>query len=237
MLRIARGLARGACAAGLVLAGGGIVIGTAPAAPAEACSLSSHCYGVATWFSAPADNGSGGNIYFDCLYSGSPSTNFTDEELWQGTDSSSGLSDWVELGGSYGWPNGASRYWFWADNRPNGGGYHAHYPGGSLSLDVYYPIEVVYDGSSKWSVLGPSWSATSISNPPSGKALETGAEITDNTAHAVGRINSLYYFDTSDNSISGWSGATIPTPSPIVSSISWAGSGHNDLTWSTGSCG
>jgi hypothetical protein len=236
---IGRRLARGASALAVLLAASGAVIGAGAAPAAEAatsCSLSSHCYGVATWFSAPAGYGSGGNIYFNCLYSANPSTNFTDEELWQGTDNSTGLGDWVELGGTYGWPNGATRYWFWADNRPNGGGYHAHYPGGALNLDASYGIEVVYDGSNEWAALGPTWSGTSTANPPSGKAMETGAEITDNTAHAVGHISSLYRFDTSYDTIGGWSGASIPTPSSIIASISWVGSGHNELTWSTGSC-
>ena len=66
--------------------------------------------------------------------------------------------------------------------------------------------------------------------------METGAEITDNTAHAAGHISDLYYFDTSYDSINGWSGASIPTPSPIVTSISMVGSGHAELSWSTCPC-
>jgi hypothetical protein len=83
---------------------------------------------------------------------------------------------------------------------------------------------------------GPTWTGTSTSNPPSGKAMEAGAEITDNVAHAVGHINMLYRLDTSYDTITGWSGATIPTPSPIVTSISWVSPAQRDLTWSTGSC-
>jgi hypothetical protein len=239
MRAIARTLTRGACALALVLAATGTALAAGPAASAQAasgCSLSSHCYGAATWFSAPANYGSGGNIYFGCLYSANPSTNFTDEEMWQGTDNSTGLGYWVELGGSYGWPNGATRYWFWADNRPNGGGYHAHYPGGTLSLGVYYGLEVIYDGANKWTALGPAWSGTSTGNPASGRALEAGAEITDNVAHAVGHVNVLYRFDTSYDTIRGWSGAAIPIPNPPVTSVYWVSSAHNDLDWSTGSC-
>jgi hypothetical protein len=220
----------------VLLAAGGFLVAAGPAAPANACSLSSHCYGVAAWYSAPPDNGSGGDIYFNCLYSANPSADFTDEELWQGTDNSTGLSYWVELGGAYGWPNGASRYWFWADNRPNGGGYHAHYPGGTLSLDTTYFVGVTWAGSNTWDVQGPTWSAESVNNPFSGRAMEAGAEITNNTAHAVGNIQDLYYLDTAGDLISGWSGASILPPSSIISSLSWVGSGHGELSWSTGSC-
>jgi hypothetical protein len=217
-------IARRICPAVVVLlAVGGFLIAAGPAAPADACSLSSHCYGVAAWYSAPPDNGSGGDIYFNCLYSANPSADFTDEELWQGTDNSTGLSYWVELGGAYGWPNGATRY-------------HAHYPGGTLALDTTYFVGVTWAGSNKWDVQGPTWSAESINNPFSGRAMETGAEITNNTAHAVGHIQDLYYLDTAGDLISGWSGASIQPPSSIISSISWVGSGHGELAWSTGSC-
>jgi hypothetical protein len=236
MLAIARRIGTAASAGLLALAATGFLVAGGPATPAEACSISSHCYGVGAWYSAPADNGSGGDIYFNCLYSADPSSDFTDEELWQGTDNSTGLDYWVELGGTYGWPNGGSRYWFWADNRPNGGGYHAHYPGGTLSLDTTYFVGVTWAGNNRWDVQGPTWSALSTNNPFSGRAMETGAEITNNTAHAVGNIQDLYYLDTAGDLHSGWSGASIQPPSPIISSISWAGSGHSELTWSTGSC-
>jgi hypothetical protein len=239
MRAIARRLIRGACALALVLTATGAALGAGAATSAQAasaCSLSSHCYGVATWFSAPTNLGSGGNIYFGCLYSANPSTNFTDEEMWQGTDNSAGLGYWVELGGSYGWPNGATRYWFWADKRPNGGGYNAHYPGGTLSLGVYYAIEVVYQGNNRWEALGPGWNGTSTNNPPSGKALEAGAEITDNVAHAVGNINQLYRFDTSYDAIYGWSGATIQPWNPPMTDVYWVSSAEKDLDWTTGSC-
>jgi len=236
MLAIARKFVGGASASVLVLAASGFLIGAGPAAPAEACSLTSHCYGVAAWYNATPDNGSGGDIYFNCLYSGNPSTNFTDEELWQGTDNSTGLNYWVELGGGFGWPGGANRYWFWADNRPNGGGYHAHYPGGSLSLDTTYFVGVTWAGNNRWDVQGPTWSALSINNPFSGRSMETGAEITDNVAHAVGNIKDLYYLNTSGDLFAGWPGASIVPPSSIISSISWVGSGNSELSWSTGSC-
>jgi hypothetical protein len=236
MLGITRKLSRGALASALVLAGAVFLVVAGQAMPAQACSLDSHCYGVAAWYSAPPDNGSGGNIYFNCLYSGDPSSDFTNEELWQGTDNSTGLDYWVELGGSYGWPNGATRYWFWADNRPAGGGYHAHYPGGTLSLDTSYFVGATWAGNDKWDVQGPTWSAVSSSNPYSGRAMETGAEITDNTAHAVGNIQDLYYLNTAGDLYSGWSGASIQSHSSIFSSLSWVGSGNSELAWSTGSC-
>lgn len=236
MSAIARRIVRGACVLLLVLTGSAIAVGAGAAAPAQACSLTSHCYGVATWFGAPADYGSGGNIYMACMYTADPSTDFTDEELWQGTDNATGLSYWVELGGSFGWPNGATRFWFWADNRPDGGGYHAHYPGGTLSLGVYYALEAFYDGGNIWSLIGPGWTGTSTNNPPSGKSMEAGTEITNDVAHADGHINMLYRLDTSYDTVTGWSGASIQAPDPPVTSVYWVSPAHNDLDWTTGSC-
>jgi len=132
--------------------------------------------------------------------------------------------------------NGATRYWFWADNRPNGGGYHAHYPGGALSLNATYFVGVTWAGNNTWDVQGPNWNATSVNNPFSGRAMEAGAEITNNTAHAVGNIVDLYYLDTAGDLSSGWPGASIQPASSIFSSISWVGPGHGQLSWSTGSC-
>ena len=64
MRAIARRIRTAAGISVLLLAASSFLIAASPAAPASACSLSSHCYGVAAWYSAPPDNGSGGNIYF-----------------------------------------------------------------------------------------------------------------------------------------------------------------------------
>ena len=105
-----------------------------------------------------------------------------------------------------------------------------------VSVSIAYFVGVTWAGNNKWDVQGPTWSAESINNPFSGRAMEAGAEITNNSAHAVGNIQDLYYLDTAGDLISGWSGASIQPPSSIISSISWVGSGHGQLAWSTGSC-
>ncbi len=56
---------------------------------------------------------------------------FLDEELWVGTNNGPPGSTWVEVGYTYGAVAGYSGpgpNWFWADMRPNGGGYHEHIP-------------------------------------------------------------------------------------------------------------
>lgn len=176
-------MGRVARAASLVLAAAGLGVLAVPAMAADACSISSHCYGVAAAF--------------------------TNEEPWQGTDNSTGLDYRVELGGGYGWPNGATPYWFCAAT-----------------------------GNDSWAVQGPNWRAVSTSNPFSGRAMamETGAESPAIRRIANGNIQDRYYLDTAGDLYSGWSGASIQPPSSIITSISWVGSGHNEPAWSTGSC-
>jgi hypothetical protein len=153
--------------------------------------------------------------------------------MWQGTDSNTNLGYWVELGAAYGNPQGAKRYWYWADNRP-GGGYHEHdQVGQPLSLNTTYSLEVVFSSGSTWDVLGPFPFATSTGSPPHGSALEAGTEITSNGPRSVGHISSLEYFDTSFGIHDGWSGAKIFNTSGGPATASWVGSGHKEVKWST----
>jgi hypothetical protein len=213
----------------------GLTIGMR-AAPADACDITSHCYGIAYWPNSSTNYGSAGDIYFHCLYDGSPSNSFTDEEMWNGTNNSGNLAYWVEAGGAYGYPNGATRYWFWADNRPNGGLYHEHYPGGSISLNTFYKIEFLFEGSNTWNVMGPGWSQNSTSNPPAGKSLEAGTELESNDARSVGKIDSLEWFDTSYGSHAGWSGATLKDIGPGDYTSTSFPSDHTEVAWTTNNC-
>jgi hypothetical protein len=206
--------------------------------PAEAisfsptCDLNNHCYAVALWGNATTNHGSSGTIEFDCLRTGNTGNKFVNEEMWQGTDSSGSGAYWVEVGGRYGWPNGDSRYWFWADNRPNGGGYFQHFPGTSISLNIEYPLSFQYDGNNDWLVLGPNFSATSTANPANGKYLAAGTEITDDTAHSAGNTRFLAYDDTSGNSIGDWSGAGLDQVGTLATP-SWVGSDKSNISWIT----
>src|SRR5271165_2439813 len=134
------------------------------AAPATAsCSLSNHCYGIAEWKTSPTTTGSNGYLYAQCMHVNDPSTDFLDQEMWQGTDNSNTGNYWVETGATIGTPEGNLRYWFWADNRPNYG-YYQHFPSGTMNLDQYYYLSFNYNGSNKWGVGGPWGNATSTSN-------------------------------------------------------------------------
>jgi len=155
--------------------------------------------------------------------------------MWQGTNNDTEAnSNWVEIGGRTGEPNGSSRYVFWADERS--GGYNQHFPSGSqyaVSLNTTYNAEMAYDGSNKWEV---DWNGYvvgySTSNPPNGKFLQAGTEALDNGDRTVGTDSSLYYLDTTYQVHFGWSGASIWDYGGLTTS-SWVGSGHNEVKWAS----
>jgi hypothetical protein len=145
-------------------------------------------------------------LYFYCLYSPNTSSNFTTEEMWQGTDSDPYGDYWVETGGAYGYPKGDSRYWFWADERP-GYGYSEHdLSSPAADLETVYSTLLAYEGSDSWNVyVNGSEVGHSVDNPPYGYYLSAGTEITAASgARSVGHDNYLAWYDTSDNLHYGW---------------------------------
>ena len=98
----------------------GVMPGTAAATETASCSLDAHCYGVAAWGdgAAPATYGSYGTLNIGaCLYSPATGDDFTDEEMWQGTNDDPNGRNRVEEGATMGAraPTLTGRYWFWAD--------------------------------------------------------------------------------------------------------------------------
>jgi hypothetical protein len=191
------------------------------------------------WSNSPPDYGSYGVLNFSCLYSPNPTTNFADDEMWQGTDSSGSGGYWVEQGGSYGAPVGASRYWFWADNTPSFGYQEHDSAAGSASLNTNYDVEFDYNGSNEWlvwhqgSILG-----TSTSNPPNGNYLQAGGEHTDvANGRTVGSVSSLAWYDTSFSGHSGWTdtGYSNPTGQTSGGSYSW-NANYTTVSWNSNNC-
>ena len=132
---------------------------------------------------------------FTCLYSPNTSSNFTNEELWEGTAGSLGLLEgyWVETGGAYGYPNGNTRYWFWADNRM-GYGYTEHvHLSQTAKLNTDYDVVIYYAGNNDWiGTVNGNQVMESVDNGPDSWFLNVGTEITAASgARSVGSASFL----------------------------------------------
>lgn len=179
----------------------------AAASPAEACSLSSHCYGIA----AGSASGIDGDYVFitpSCL--SIPSGNFVTDELWL---PSSGAAYWVEVGylqlGSglnVGGITTAGRYGFWADKRP-GSQFYAHVLQTNPPLSAGAPAEIYKNGSSSWETYFNGYFGTSTSNTMTPAYGEWGSETTSGSAHSLSTGTSAEY-ETGSSFHSG-----IPNPS------------------------
>ena len=197
------------------------------------CVTDVRCWGVARWFNMPSTEQIQGVIEAHCLWVADPSTNFVDDEMWQGTDNSTNLSYWIEAGETYGNPNGGTRSWFYARNRPSDG-YDQWFPAGQVNLDQGYTFVYWYSGSNQWSISGP-WGVSNLSlNPPYGQSAQAGTEITEVNNRMVGDISGLQYTDSSGHLHGGWSGAirkNIPAEPNNDTTESWVGSGNVELSF------
>jgi hypothetical protein len=195
-------------------------------------------WATGTWANGPKDFGSAGTIKFSCLYSPSTSTNFSNDEMWNGTDNSGGGSYWVEEGGSYGYPQGNNRYWFWADNRPSYGYYEHDSADGSAVLNTSYDIEFTYNGSNQWIVW---WKGSelgkSTSNPPNGEYLQAGGEHTSSSGRTVGTASSLSWTNQSYGVHGGWTASGYSNPGKQTSggSATW-NSNYTSVSWNSNNC-
>jgi hypothetical protein len=202
-------------ATGLVaLLGSVAAVAPGTAAFAATCSTSSHCYGEVTYYSSSQFWGLEQGLNVSCLGPvSSPSSNFVTEEMWLITANSSG-ADWVEEGMAYGNPQGSKRYFYWADSRPNGGGYHEHDLSISANLHQTYDDTISWNGSG-WDVnRDGSHLGTSTSNPGQSHYAEAGEELTVNSGAAA--AESVYlYRQMSYNGAwnAGW-GGSVTTDNP-----------------------
>ena len=128
--------------------------------------------------------------------------------LWLNTDAS--VPYWIEIGNSYGWNDnqnyfGSSSFiFYWADNRPNGGGYHIHWITGGLATvwgtAYQYGIIPIFAGSSEYEVYINNSSGTgnslytgfSIDDPTSVQSANTGLESTSCSSYTNSDYMSAY---------------------------------------------
>lgn len=145
----------------------------------------------------------------------STSSNFVTEEQWLLTDNSSSAY-WVELGMAYGAPQGSTRYFFWADSRPNGGGYHEHDLSISTTFNYTYDDYITWVGNNSWQVRRDgSTLGTSTANPGPAHYAEAGEELTANSGSAAA-ISEFLYKQTSSGGVwtNNWGGSIIADDPP-----------------------
>jgi hypothetical protein len=207
------------CAAALLLAGtAGWAV--ASASPAEACSVSSHCYGVTTGSASGID---GDYVFITPSCLSTPSGNFVTDELWLVNSSA---AYWVEVGylqlGSglnVGGIATAGRYGFWADSRP-GGGFHAHVLQNNPSLSAGAPAEIYKVNSSTWETYFNGHFGQSTSNSFTPAFGEWGSETTSASAHSM-HTGTTAEYETGSSFHSG-----VPNPS-------WGSSSPQTFSWTT----
>lgn len=171
---------------------GMVAAGKAPSA--SACDINNHCYALAQ-ASGPANEGGYGQLYYNCLYMPN-NGEFANQEMW---DASTNATYWTEVGiksgiGYYG--NYYTKEWFWADSRPNGGGYNEHEIGSTAPGSTYLPVETTYVGNNTWYIYGGNsftQIGTSTNQPDSSSGLsEWGTEYTAGSGSGIRDIGSVY---------------------------------------------
>jgi hypothetical protein len=244
VLRQARWLAVGvvACASVGVMSGSASAITGCPGGESNG-----HCYaigvmgdnntGTPIWL-----NAIGTDLYVTCLSVADRNTDFANYEMWMSTNDNDSpyYAYWVEEGmktgiGVAGQNEGFT--WFWADNRPNGGGYNEHYLSGA-SVNTWTNVSFYWLGGSNWDVEQAGHVVgESTNNGAFAGGGDTGAEVTTQDATVVGQSRNWQYADPS------WDWHPSPT-AWLTESNNWLNiSGENEspgsftYVWNNGSCG
>jgi hypothetical protein len=152
---------------------GAAVLVSALAMPATSLAK---VYGVAEWFNT-ATHQEGGRMTTTISPVGAAdwsSGGHVNQTIWVGTNGATQLQDWVELGYTKGFEGANVLTFYWADQRPNGGGYHEHQ---ITSVDANvgdtHKLWIVYIGNDKWNVnIGATNVATSVANPDPSHSLD-----------------------------------------------------------------
>jgi len=140
---------------------------------------------------------------------------FVTHEMWYLTNP--GASDWVEVGFRDGETAGVgcvSDLIFWADSRPNGGGYHEHYFSNSWTLGDWFAMQIASDGSCAWSVElgGLNLGASTANCPGTNRILEAGIQASNQGTGSVrGFLDGWEEQNTSEVWSGGWDGVSDPS--------------------------
>jgi hypothetical protein len=183
-----------AVAAAILAVAGTVLVGSAPGASAAvSCDTTNHCYAESV-SSGAANYGVYGYVYIGCSYMPDSGSNFVTSEMW---DTGSANAYWTEVGVFSGL--GDYHSWFWADSRPNGGGFNLHFPNlTAAGTGGTYTIEINYIGSNDWDIYeGNSFTdaGESTAQPPSTSSGTTiaGSEYTANSGFGMRDIGNVAY--------------------------------------------
>lgn len=187
-------------------------MGVASASPAAALTSCSggeyigsdgvyHCYLISVF--GPRFGGSAyplneiaADLRVPCIDVGDVNNSELNFELWMDTNDNTGAGTWVEEGLQAGLTQGVSAgwHWFWADDRPNGGGYHGHYISGGTTADTQ--VYFTWLGHGNWNV---SRAGTVIGESTyNGDWAEGGQVGAESTTDAMALEGYAYNFEYAD---------------------------------------
>ena len=199
-----------------------------------------HCYAIEQ-IPTGQNNGMYGRIQSTCLYyPGNSNSASVTTEMW---NSSGDGSFWVEVGITSGAAaDGTTKYrnWFWADSRPFGGGYHAHYPSTPAAANGPYPTEINWLGNNSYAVIGGNTHVslgTSTDQPLIYGSQFAGTEYMASATSGIRDVGGISYLQWRDTSGAGhwWGNGSYSQGdqgpghyissswNPSTSNVSWAG--------------
>jgi hypothetical protein len=182
-----------------------LIVGPATPAFASGCvpTTTNHCYGVYEWdMGVYPTYGGAANLLATSLFTQFPDNcDFATNELWVTPDL---WTDWVEEGQVYADDCYSDVAWFWADQRPNGGGYHEHWVSQSY-LSTSYDAKIWYAGSSRYYLYRDGTQiGTSTSEPGPVNALESGNEVDGPVSAVHSHTHTLQWIDSTNHTHSYW---------------------------------
>jgi hypothetical protein len=173
-------------------------------ASADSCQPNG-CYAIMN--ANAAQDAVGTDIMQECLGAPTGVGEFINWELWLVMN---GGPYWVEGGMTYGYldtnTHGNNFSWFWADSRPNGGGYHEHFISAGSGKGQWANISIYHAGGGSWSVQKAGEQVgESTNNETSAYDSQAGAETKLSTNNINAFNNNFQYRHTGG----GWAGAPV----------------------------
>jgi hypothetical protein len=228
---------------------GMMIVAASPSFAAPTCyNGNERCYAITPWGSVAGTNApsNGSNVDLDiygCLSVGNRVTDFANWESWQLTNGDlAEASYWVEAGMTAGTVvDGGQTYigflQFWADSRPNGGGYNEHLGPNTGFLNRYFPVNFAWAGNGNWKVsIDGVLAGTSTANGGNSYGGEAGAEVTTKDATIAAELDNYSWITTYNATVKVNPDLFIQAPSGWFSAYSQVAPGGAYTNVTTG-CG